>query len=124
MDSKEVKPVNPKGNQPWIFIGSTDAKAPIFWPPDAKSWLIEKELDAGKDWVQEEKGVTEDEMVGWHHQLDGREFEKALEVDDGQGRLVCCSPWGYKELGMTEWTTRKAGYYKAWKETQAEYSLT
>ena len=117
MDSKEVKPVNPKGNQPWIFIRSTDAKAPIFWPPDAKSWLTEKELDAGKDWVQEDKRVTEDDMVGWHHQLDGREFEKALGVDDGQGRLVCCSPWGYKELDMTERTTRKAGYYKAWKET-------
>ena len=102
MDSTEVKPVNPNGNQPWIFIGSTDVKAPVFWPPDAKSWLTEKELDSGKDRVQEEKGLTEDETVGWNHQLDGHEFEKAVGVGDGQGRLMCCSPWGYKESDMTE----------------------
>ena len=85
-DCKEIKPVNPKGNQSWIFIGRTGAEAetPILWLPDVKSWLIGKDLDAGKDWRQEEKGTTEDEMVGWHHWLDGREFEQALGVGDGQ----------------------------------------
>ena len=107
--SKEIKPVNPKGNQSWIFIGRTDAEAetPILWPPDAKNWLIWKDPDAGKDWRQEEKGMTEDEMVRWHHWLDGHEFEQALGVGDGQGCLVCCSSWGHKKLGTTErlnWT--------------------
>ena len=104
LDSKEIKPVNPKGNQPWIFIGRTDAEAaaPIFWPPDAKNWLIGKDPDAEKDWRQEEKGIT-DEMVGWHHWLDGHEFEQAPGVGDGQGSLVCCSPRGHKESDMTEW---------------------
>ena len=97
------KKVNPEGNQSWIFIGKTDAEAPILWPPDAKNWLIGKDPDAGKDWRQEEKGVTEDEMVRWHHQLDGHEFEQAPGVDDGQGSLVCCSPWGGKESDTTEW---------------------
>ena len=89
--------VNPKGNQSWIFIGRTDAEAeaPILWPPDAKNWHIGKDPDAGKDWRQEEKGMTEDEMVGWHHRLDD-EFEPALWVGDVQGSLVCCSPWGRK----------------------------
>ena len=93
---KEIKTVNPKGSQSCIFIGRTDAeaKAPIFWPPDAKNWLIGKDPDAGKDWRQEEKGVTEDKMVGWYHQLDGHEFGQALGVGDGQGGLACCSPWG------------------------------
>ena len=96
LDSKEIKPVNPKGNQPWIFIGRTDteAEAPILCPPDAKSWLIGIDPDAGKDRRQEEKGTTEDEMVGWHHQLNGDEFEQALGDGDGQGSLECCSPWG------------------------------
>ena len=97
----EIKPVNPKINQSWIFIGRTDAEAPILWPPDAKNWLIGKDPDAGKDWRQEEKGMTEDEMVGWHHQLDGHEFEQAPGVGDGHGSLVCCSPWGHKESDMT-----------------------
>ena len=94
LDCKEIKSVNPKGNQPWIFIGRTDAKAeaPILWPPDVKNWLIGKDPDAGKDWRQEEKGTTEDEMVGWHHWLHGHEFEQALWVGDGQGTLACCSP--------------------------------
>ena len=94
-----------KGNQSWIVTGRTDAKAetPILWPSDSKKWLIGKDPDAGKDWRQEEKGTTEDEMVGWHHQLDGDEFEQALGIGDGQGSLVCCSPWGYKELDMAEW---------------------
>ena len=97
--------VNPKGNQSWIFIGRTDAEAeaPILWPPDAKSWLIRKDPDAGKDWRQEENGDTEDKMVGWHHQLDGHEFEHAPGVGDGQGSLVCYSPWGWKESDTTEW---------------------
>ena len=102
LDCKEIKPVNPKGNQSWIFIGRTDAETPILWPPDAKSWLIWKDPDAGKDWRQEEKGMTEDEMVGWRHQLNGCEFEQAPGVGDGQGGLVCCSPWGHKELDTTE----------------------
>ena len=84
LDCKEIKPVNPKGNQPWIFIGKTDAgaEAPILWPPDVKSWLIGKDPDAGKDWRQEEKGMEEDEMIGWHHQPDGHEFEQAPGVGD------------------------------------------
>ena len=92
-------PVHPKGSQSWIFIGRTDAEAetPILWPPDGKNWLIGKDSDAGKDWRQEEKGTTKDEMVGWHHQLYGHEFEQASGVGDGQGSLACCSPWGYKE---------------------------
>ena len=91
LDCKEIKPVHPKGNQSWIFIGRTDAKAetPILWPPDVKNWLVWKDPDDGKDWMKEEKGTTEDEMVGLHHQLDGCEFEQALGVDDGQGSLVC-----------------------------------
>ena len=92
-DSKEIKPVHPKGNQSWMFIGRTDpdAEAPILWPPDVKSWLIGKDPDTVKDWRQEEKGTTEDEMVGWLHQLDAHEFETALGAGDGQGSLVCCS---------------------------------
>ena len=100
LDCKEIQPVHPKGDQSWIFIGRTDAEAPILWPPDAKSWLIRKDPDAGKDWGQKEKG-TEDEMVGWHHRL-GPKFEQAPGVGDGQGRLACCSPWGWKELSTTE----------------------
>ena len=94
LDSKEIKPVYPKWNQPWIFIGRTDALAeiPILWPPYAKNWLIWKDPDAGKDGRQEEKGTTEDEMVGWHHWLNGHESEYALGVGDGQGSLACCSP--------------------------------
>ena len=105
LDCKETKPVHPKGNQSWIFIGRTDAEAetPILWPPDAKSWLIWKDPDAGKDWGQEEKGMTEDEMVGWHHRLDGHEFEETPGVSDGQGSLACYSPWGRKESHTTEW---------------------
>ena len=97
LDCKEIKPVNPKGNQSWIFIGRTDVEAetPILWPPDSKNWLIGKDPDSGKDWRQEEKG-TEDEMLGWHHQLDGHEFEQALGVHHGQGSLACCSPWDHR----------------------------
>ena len=107
LDCREIKPVNPKGSQSWIFIGRIDAKAPIFWPLDAKNWLIEKDLDVGKDWRQEQKWVTENEMVGWYHLLDGHEFEQAPGVGDGQGSLVCCSPWVCRvgHYGVTElWT--------------------
>ena len=103
LDCKEIKPVNPKGNQPWIFTGGTDAEAeaPIVWPPDVKSRLIGKDSDAGKDRGQEEKRVTEDEMFGWHHWLNGHEFEQTLGDREGQGSLMCCSPWGHKESDMT-----------------------
>ena len=109
LDSKEIKPVNPKGNQSWIFFGRTDteAEAPILWPPDVKNWLIWKDPDAGKDWSREENGPTEDKMVALYHRLNGHEFEQALVVADGQGSLVCCSPWGCKESDTTErlyWT--------------------
>ena len=107
LDCKELKPVNAKLNQPWIFIGRTDAEAPIFWPPDAKSPLFGKDPDAGKDWGQEGKGVIEDEMIGWHHRLYGHEFEQALGDGEGQGRLVCCSPWVAKcWTWLNDWTTR------------------
>ena len=110
LDCKEVKSINPKGNQSWMFIGRTDAEveALILWPPDAKNWLTGKDPDAGKHWKPEEKGTTEDEMVGWHLQLDEHEFEQTLGVDDGQGSLVYCkSSWVRKELDTTErlnWT--------------------
>ena len=105
----ECKEIKSKGNQPWIFIGSTEAEAeaPILWPPDLKSWFIRKDPDAGKDWGQEEKWMTEDEMIGWHHQLNGHEFEKTLEDGEEHGSLVCCSPWGRKESDMTEQLNNK-----------------
>ena len=107
--TKEIQPVHPKGDQSWVFIGRTDAKAetPVLWPAHAKSWLIGKDPDAGRDWGQEKKGTTEDEMAGWHHRLNGHEFEWTLGVGDGQGGLVCCNSWGRKESDMTEklkWT--------------------
>ena len=104
LDSKEIKPVNPKGIRPWIFIGRLDdeAEASILWSPDARSWLIGKETDAGKDWGQEEKEATEDEMVGWHHWLNGHEFQQILGDSEGQGSLVCYSPW-VTQSDMTEW---------------------
>ena len=102
LDYKEIKPVNPKGNQSWIFIGRTNAEAPVLWSLGMKSQLTERDPDAGKDWGQEEKGTTEDEMVGWYHWLDRHEFEQAPGVGDGQGSLACCSPWGHQELDMTE----------------------
>ena len=112
LDCKEIKPVNLKGNQSWIFIGRTDveAEAPILWPPAGRNWLIGKAPDAWKDWRQEEKGTTEDEMAGWHHWLNGYEFEEAPGVGDGQEGLVCCSPWGRKESDRTEplnWTDNR-----------------
>ena len=106
LDCKEIQPVHPKGDQSWVFIGRTDVKAenPIIWPPDAKSWLIWKDPDAGKDWGKE-KGMTEDKMVGWHHQLDGHGFGWTWGVGDGQGGLVCYGSWGRKESDTTEWLT-------------------
>ena len=109
LDCKEIKPVSPKRNQFWIFTGRTDAEveAAILWTPDAKSRLIGKDPDAGKDWRQEEKGMTEDEMVGWHHRLNGHGFEQAPGAGVGQGSLACCCPWGRRELDTTErlnWT--------------------
>ena len=109
LDCKEVQPVYPKGDQSWVFIGRTDAEAetPILWPPHVKRWLIGKDPDAGRDWGQEEKGTTEDEMAGWHHWLDGHEFEWTPGVGDGQGGLACCDSWGRKESDTTErlnWT--------------------
>ena len=105
LDCKEIQPVNLKGNQPWIFIGRTGAKdeTPILWPLNAKSWRIGKDPDAGKDGRQEEKGMTDDNMVGWHHRLNGHESEQDLGDGEGQGGLECCSPWGCKESDMTEW---------------------
>ena len=104
MDCKEIQPVYPKENQSWIFTGRTDieAETPILGPSDAKSWFILKDPDTGKDWGQEEKGTIEDEMVGWHHQINRDEFEWALRIGDGQGGLACCSPWGCKESDTTE----------------------
>ena len=104
LDCKKIKPVNLEGNQSWIFIRRTDAKAeaPTLWSPGVKIWLLRKDPDAGKDWGQEEKGMMEDEMVGWHHWLNGHEFEQAPGDGEGQWGLVCCSPWGHKESDMTE----------------------
>ena len=106
LDSKEIQPVHPKGDQTWVFIGRTDTEAetPILWPTHAKSWLIGKDPDAGRDWGQEEKGTTEDEMAGWHHRLDGHEFEWTLVVDDGQGGLACCYSWGQSQTRLSDWT--------------------
>ena len=100
LDSKKIKPINPKGNQPWIFFGRTDTEdeALIFWSWDAKSWLIGKDPDVGKDWKKEEKGATEDKMVGQHHRLSGHEFEQTLGGNEGQGSLACCSPWRHNRI--------------------------
>ena len=114
LDCKEIKPFNSKGNQPWIFIGRTDAEAPVLWPPDAKSRLIGKDPDAGKNWGQEEKRATEDEMVGWYHWLNGREFEQTLRVTEGQGSLVCCSPWGHKLSDTTQQLNNNNSFGSTW----------
>ena len=109
LDCKEIQPVHSEGDQPWVFFGRNDAKAetPVLWPPHAKSWLMGKDSDAGRDWGQEEKGMTEDEMAGWHHWLNGRESQWTPGVGDGQGGLACCDSWGLKESDTTEqlnWT--------------------
>ena len=106
---EEIQPVHSKGDQPWVFFGrnDTEAETPVLWPPHAKSWLIGKDSDAGRDWGQEEKGTTEDGMAGWHHRLDGHEFEWTTGDGDGQGGLACCDSWGRKNSDTTErlnWT--------------------
>ena len=115
LDCKEIQPVHPKGNQAWIFIGRTDTEVetPILWPPDGKSRLMGKDPDAGKDWRQEEKGMTEDEMVGWHHQLNGRELSK--RNSKGQRSVACCSPWGHKESDMNMFVTLTPWFSKIHK---------
>ena len=105
LDCKEIQPVHPKGNQSWIFTGRTNAEVSILWPPDVKSWLTGKDPDAGKNWGQEEKGEAEDETVGWHHRLNGQESEQTLGESEGQGSLVCCSPWGHSQTWLRDWTT-------------------
>ena len=112
LDCKEIKTVHPKGNQSWIFIGRTDAEALILRPLDAKNWLIRKDPDAGKDWRQDEKGTTEDRMVGWHHRLSGHEFEQTLGDREGQGSLVRWSPWVAKSrTRLRDWTTESKLLY-------------
>ena len=116
LDCKEIQPVHSEGDQPWDFFGRNDAKAetPALWPPHEKSWLIGKDSDAVRDWGQEEKGTTEDEMAGWHHRLNGRESQSTPGVGDGQGGLACCDSWGRKELDMTErlnWTELNICWY-------------
>ena len=134
LDCKETQPVNPKGNQSWIFIGRTDAEAetPVLWPPDVKSWLTGKDPDSGKDWGQEEKGKTEDEMPGWHHRLGGHEFEWTPGVGDGQGGLACCDSWDRKELDTTEWLnwtecfgvlTLKIFAYREWSSGPVSHAM-
>ena len=119
LDYKEDKQVNPKGDQPWIFIGKiAKAEVPVLWPPDVKSQLIGKDPDAGKDWGQEEKGVTEGEMVGWHHRLEGHEFEQTLGDSEGQGWLAGCSPWGCKEWRHYLVTNNNNNNYHLWSPYQ------
>ena len=118
LDCKDIQPVHSEGDQPWDFFGGNDAKAetPVLWLPHAKSWLIRKDSDAGKDWGQEEKGTTEDEMAGWHHWLDGRESEWTLGVGDGQGGLACCDSWG-RRVGH-DWVTDLI-----WSDTFLAYNI-
>ena len=130
LDCKEIQPVHPKGDQSWVFFGRTDVEAeiPLLWPPDVKSWLVWKNPDAGKDWGQGEKGTTEDEMVGWHHWLDGHGFGWTQEVGDGQGGLACCDSWGCKESDTTEqlnWTEliSRLSFLSIWKQNSERVVL-
>ena len=123
LDCRKIRAVHPKGDQSWVFIGRTDvdAETPILWPPDTKSWLIWKDPDAGKDWRQEEKGTTEDEMVGWHHRLNGYGFGWTLGVGDGQGGLACCGSWVAKSrTWLSDWTELNWGLSR---KTQFLWSL-
>ena len=123
LDCRKIRAVHPKGDQSWVFIGRTDvdAETPILWPPDTKSWLIWKDPDAGKDWRQEEKGTTEDEMAGWHHQLNGYGFGWTLGVGDGQGGLACCGSWVAKSrTWLSDWTELNWGLSR---KTQFLWSL-
>ena len=132
LDCKEIQPVHLEGNQSWIFIGGLDVEAetPIFWPPAVKNWLSGKDPDAGKNWRQEEKRMSEDEMIGWHHLLNGHEFEQTLRVGDGPGGLTWCSPWDCKESDMTEWlnwaevTTGASSLEKLWDCPCYLYQIT
>ena len=133
LDCKKIQPVHSEGDQPWDFFGRNDAKAeiPVLWPPRVKSWLIGKDSDAGRDWGQEEKGTTEDEMAGWHHWLDGHKSEWTPGVGDGQGGLACCNSWGRKESDTTErlnWTETHILFqillrYKVLQDTEYSSSL-
>ena len=131
LGGKEIQPVNPKGNQSWVFIGRTDVKAetPTLWPPDANIWLLRKDSDTGKDWRHEEKGTTENEVVGWHHQFDGHEFKQALRVGNEQGSLVCCSPWrGKSRTRLSNWTeltvaTSKNDITNVYKASLKQFSI-
>ena len=128
LDSKEIKSINTKGNQPWIFIGRTDAEAKALklWQPDAKSWPIGKDPDSGKDRRQEEKGAAENEMVGWYHQRNGHEFEQTPGDGEGLGSLACFSPWGHKELDMTERVNNNSilRSTEVWTQKQFSHSYT
>ena len=129
LDCKEIQPVHSEGDQSWDFFGRNDAKAEtlVLWPPHATSWLIGKDSDAGRDWGQEEKGMTEDEMAGWHHWLDGRESEWILGVGDGQGSLACCDSWHRKESDTTEWlnwTELKEQTTSYWRQNPENCYLT
>ena len=123
LDCKEIQAVHSEGDWSWVFFGRNEAKAetPVLWPPHAKSWIIAKDSDAGKDWGQEEKGMTEDEMAGWHHRLDGREFEWTPGIGDGQGELACCNSWGRKELDTTEQLNWTEGPHRIWFLTRTSY---
>ena len=120
LDCKEIQPVHSEGDQPWDFFGRNDAKAevPVLWPPHAKSWLIGKDSDAGRDWGQEEKGTTEDEMAGGHHRLDGRESVWTPGDGDGQGGLACCDAWGPQRVGH-DWMTELTDALKPWPKTKS-----
>ena len=122
LDCKKIQPVHPKGDQSWVFTGRNDVKAetPVLWPPHVKSWLIGKNHDAGRDWGQENKGTTEDEMPGWHHWLDGHESEWTPGVGDGQGGLVCCDSWGHKESDTTEWVNWVNWIYSSTRQEQKQ----
>ena len=122
LDCKETQLVHPKGDQSWVFIGRTDVEAetPILWPPDAKSWLIWKDHDAGKDWEEEEKGMTEDGMAGWHHRLNGCGFGWTPGVGDGQGGLACCSSWGHRV--RHDWATELTDWLKIQYFTKYTYT--
>ena len=123
LDCKEIQPVHSEWDQSWVFIGRTDAKAetPVLWPPDVKNWLTGKDPDAGKDWKREEKGMTGDEMVGWHHWLNGHDYEQAPGFGDEQGGLACCDSWGCKESDMTVWLIWSESNLKAFAQQRKPY---